>query len=144
MTDKNPLKKIRRLRRIEASAYLKEKWGVTCTSTTLAKLASAGNGPVFQRDGRFVVYMERELDNWAKSRLCAPESQNKKLNKWKPIEKLKNPGINYYLIYSPSMSPSKILIAYKGKHKMWYDAMSEAKIKDPTHWQPLPDPPEGI
>ena len=56
-----------RYRRAEASAYLKEKWGISRTPGTLAKLAVVGGSPRFQLDGRIPLYPEEELDRWAAS-----------------------------------------------------------------------------
>lgn len=57
----------RRLRRSEASQYLKEKWGIDRTANTLAKLACLGGGPRFEHAGRIPLYREAELDAWAAS-----------------------------------------------------------------------------
>ena len=45
-------KQARRLRRAEASAYLKEKYYIDRKPSTLAKLACIGGGPRFQSAGR--------------------------------------------------------------------------------------------
>ena len=66
------IKKIRRLRRKEASAYLRREWGISRTPTTLAKLATIGGGPEFEKDGRFPLYTEDGLDAWARSQLTPP------------------------------------------------------------------------
>lgn len=58
-----------RYRRSEASAYLKSKWGLDYKATTLAKLACLGGGPRFEHAGRFPLYREAELDDWAKNKL---------------------------------------------------------------------------
>jgi hypothetical protein len=64
--------KMRRLNRTEASSYLKEGWGICRTAKTLAKLAVNGGGPVFRKDGRFPLYEEGDLDEWARNQLSAP------------------------------------------------------------------------
>ena len=56
-------------RRVDASKYLKEKWGLRYAPPTLAKLASIGGGPSFVHAGRFPLYPESELDEWARSRI---------------------------------------------------------------------------
>jgi hypothetical protein len=56
-----------RLRRAEASHYLKNTWGISRTVGTLAKLAVVGGGPKFQYAGRTPLYPEAELDAWAVS-----------------------------------------------------------------------------
>lgn len=71
MTMNNP---ITRLRRTEASTYLKQRWGISRTPGTLAKLATLGGGPRFQLDGRIPLYPETELDTWADSILSPLKS----------------------------------------------------------------------
>ncbi|MBF0563084.1 MAG: hypothetical protein HQL37_13955 [Alphaproteobacteria bacterium] len=56
-----------RLRRSEASIYLKTHWGIERAPGTLAKLACLGGGPRFEHAGRVPLYREDELDHWAKS-----------------------------------------------------------------------------
>ena len=58
-----------RLRRIDASAYLQKKFGVSRTPKTLAKLAVTGGGPAYQKDGRFPLYLKDDLDDWVQSQL---------------------------------------------------------------------------
>ncbi len=57
----------KRLRRSEASLYLKEKYGISRTAGTLAKLAVIGGSPCFQYDGRIPLYPVTELDKWAEA-----------------------------------------------------------------------------
>ena len=61
------IEKSRRLRRKEASAYLREEWGISRTPTTLAKLATIGGGPPYEKDGRIPLYTPPVLDSWARS-----------------------------------------------------------------------------
>ena len=56
-------------RRADASKYLHDKWGLRCAPPTLAKLASIGGGPPFVHAGRFPLYPELQLDEWARSRI---------------------------------------------------------------------------
>ena len=63
---------IRPLRRSEASGYLKEKWGIDRAPATLAKLASIGGGPRFQKANRIPIYPPEFLDEWAVSILSPP------------------------------------------------------------------------
>ena len=63
------IKKTRRLRRKEASAYLLREWGIARTPATLAKLATIGGGPPFEKDGRFPLHTEEGLDEWARAQL---------------------------------------------------------------------------
>lgn len=59
-----------RLRRWEASEYLELVHGLTVATATLAKLASVGGGPRFQKGtGRTPFYPKDELDAWAAERL---------------------------------------------------------------------------
>ena len=71
--------KTRRLRRVEASRYLLENWGIRRTPKTLAKLAVTGGGPVFEKDGRFPLYTEPRLDDWARAQLSPPVSSTAEL-----------------------------------------------------------------
>ena len=59
----------RRLRREEASRYLKEQHGYSCAQRTLAKLACIGGGPLFCLAGRFPLYEPSDLDDWARSKI---------------------------------------------------------------------------
>jgi len=63
-----------RLRRTEASTYLKTQWGITRAPTTLAKLATLGGGPRFEHAGRFPLYLASELDAWAQALLSPLKS----------------------------------------------------------------------
>lgn len=58
-----------RLRRWEASDYLRRVHGVELAPATLAKLASIGGGPGFQKASRIPLYPTEELDRWAIERL---------------------------------------------------------------------------
>lgn len=60
---------VTRLRRAQASEYLKEKHGVERSPGTLAKLAVIGGGPRFQHAGRIPLYPVHELDGWVESLL---------------------------------------------------------------------------
>jgi hypothetical protein len=59
-------------RRQAAAQYVRDRWGLPCQPSWLAKLAVLGGGPVFRRCGRFPVYDEDALDAWARSRLSGP------------------------------------------------------------------------
>lgn len=56
------------LRRADAAAYLKDKYGVG-SRRTLDKLASVGGGPIFIKLGGAAVYDPVDLDAWARSRM---------------------------------------------------------------------------
>jgi len=58
-----------RMRRGEASRYLKQEHGVRLAPSTLAKLAVLGGGPAFRLDGRFPLYDRDVLDTYASARL---------------------------------------------------------------------------
>ena len=62
----------RRLRRKEASEYLKEVWGIERATATLAKLATIGGGTKFQKANRIPLYTPEFLDEWARSILSPP------------------------------------------------------------------------
>lgn len=53
------------LRRKEASRYLQERYNISRTPGTLAKLAHVGGGPKFQYVGRIPMYPVDALDDWA-------------------------------------------------------------------------------
>lgn len=58
-----------RLRRWEASQYLELVHGINYAPATLAKLASVGGGPTYQKNLRTPLYPRDELDAWALARL---------------------------------------------------------------------------
>lgn len=58
-----------RLRRWEAAEYLKLVHGVEVAPATLAKYASVGGGPGYQKSLRTPLYPREELDRWAAKRL---------------------------------------------------------------------------
>jgi hypothetical protein len=56
------------LNRREAANFLRER-GLPVSPATLATAVTRGNGPPFCRFGHRAVYRERELIEWAESRL---------------------------------------------------------------------------
>jgi hypothetical protein len=60
------------LRRRAAGRYLKEKYGFG-SEKTLAKLACLGGGPEFRKAGDAVLYEPAKLDEWAQSKIGAPQ-----------------------------------------------------------------------
>lgn len=68
MTETDP----KYMRRDQAAEYVKETWSQPCSRSLLAQLAMSGQGPVFRLAGRFPVYTESDLDDWARSRISAP------------------------------------------------------------------------
>jgi hypothetical protein len=66
----SPAKGARRLRRADASTYLKETWGLSYGTKTLAKLATVGGGPPMEYAGRIPLYpVEDGLDAWALAKI---------------------------------------------------------------------------
>lgn len=61
-----------RLRRWEAAEYLKLVHGIDVAPATLAKWASVGGGPLYQKVNRTPLYATAELDAWAAGKLSAP------------------------------------------------------------------------
>ena len=58
-----------RLRREEACEYLEQVHGIPIARSTLAKYASIGGGPSFQKINRTPLYPKEELDRWANEKL---------------------------------------------------------------------------
>lgn len=61
-----------RLRRWEASEYLRLVHGIEVAPATLAKWASVGGGPAYQKVNRTPLYPTVELDSWAADKLGDP------------------------------------------------------------------------
>jgi hypothetical protein len=59
----------RNLRRVEASEYLRDTYGIPCAPATLAKMVSIGGGPRYHKVNRSPLYPVAELDAWAQHRL---------------------------------------------------------------------------
>jgi hypothetical protein len=57
------------LRRVGASEYLRDTWGIQRAPATLAKLAVVGRGPKFRKAGRWPMYTPADLDAWARELL---------------------------------------------------------------------------
>ena len=89
------IEKTRRLRRNEASAYLRDEWGISRTPKTLAKLATIGGGPPFEKDGRFPLYTPPMLDIWARSQLSPLVHSTAELAQLKSVAAVgrKDPGL---------------------------------------------------
>lgn len=60
------------LTRNEASNYLLTTYGIPISPKTLAKLATLGNGPIYQKFGHRVLYTCDNLDNWVSQKLSKP------------------------------------------------------------------------
>jgi hypothetical protein len=67
-----PQRDRRRLRRNEASVYLKEEHQIDRSPNTLAKLAVIGGGPAMVYVGRFPTYTPDALDDYARSIISMP------------------------------------------------------------------------
>lgn len=63
---------VRYLRRADAAHYVRNMWGIPCSTRWLAKLAVTGGGPIFRKAGRFPIYDPADLDTWARSRIGEP------------------------------------------------------------------------
>ena len=61
-----------RLRRWEAADYLKIVHGIEVAPASLAKWASVGGGPTYQKLNRTPLYQTAELDRWAAEKLGDP------------------------------------------------------------------------
>lgn len=59
----------RLMRRVEAAAFIRETFGVSCCTGTLAKLAVIGGGPEYQKFGRFPLYSRGACRAWVQGRL---------------------------------------------------------------------------
>lgn len=75
--------KTRFLSREEASAYLRDGWGISRTIKTLAKLATLGGGPPYRRDSSRCLYDARDLDQWAQSILSPKVNSSAELSTMK-------------------------------------------------------------
>lgn len=59
-----------RLRRDEASEYLLLAHGVPVAKATLAKWASVGGGPSFEKIGATPLYSRTSLDTWVEMKIA--------------------------------------------------------------------------
>lgn len=67
--ESNSARTKRNLRRTEASAYLREMYGIGCAPATLAKMVTMGGGPRYYKVSRSPLYPMDELDAWAQRQL---------------------------------------------------------------------------
>ncbi len=58
-----------RLRRANVPEYLSLRYGFEIAATTLARYATVGGGPGFNKAGRIPLYPVAELDRWAVEKL---------------------------------------------------------------------------
>jgi hypothetical protein len=59
-----------------------ERWGLSYTANSLARLASLGKGPVYSFRGPYTEYLDDDLDAFARSKLS--ERHNKASEHAKP------------------------------------------------------------
>jgi hypothetical protein len=83
MTDVDP----RYLRRDQAAEYIKVTWSQPCSRSLLAQLAMSGGGPLFRLAGRFPVYTEKDLDDWARGRISEPRRSTSDIHGSPPLER---------------------------------------------------------
>ena len=60
------------LRRHEAARYVRERYGVPCSTQWLAKLVTVGGGPLYRKAGKYPIYTVEDLDTWILSRVTDP------------------------------------------------------------------------
>jgi hypothetical protein len=60
------------LGRAAAAGYIRDHWGLPCSTRWLAKLAVVGGGPIYRKAGRFPIYAPDDLDRWSESRISEP------------------------------------------------------------------------
>jgi hypothetical protein len=74
------------LTRKEASAYLRDRWGLSYCVRTLAAYAVRGIGPEYSRAGPKAMYAPAALDRWAKTKLTGPATKASELKLISEIE----------------------------------------------------------
>jgi len=83
-------------RRAEAARYIRETWGLPCSSSWLAKLAVVGGGPIFRKAGRFPIYTDADLDQTVRklqdlSIKWRKERAGRNFSRFRPIGRLMRP-----------------------------------------------------
>jgi hypothetical protein len=73
------------LRRSQAAEYITTHWGIRCQTRTLAKYAVLGGGPIFRKAGRTPLYTRADLDEWAQSRIGAPQRSTSDTGACSPV-----------------------------------------------------------
>src|ERR1700719_4376010 len=66
----------RYFRRDAAARYVRETWGLPCSTRWLAKLAVVDGGPIYRKAGRTPIYAPADLDAWAQARIGAPQKSS--------------------------------------------------------------------
>jgi hypothetical protein len=73
------------MRRGELPAYLRQKFGITRSVSSFARLAVLGNGPPFYRAGRQVLYDPDDADVWARELLGKARSSTSEHRAGRPV-----------------------------------------------------------
>jgi hypothetical protein len=60
------------LTRKQASIYLLRRWQLRYEPGSLARLGTAGRGPVYHMRGKMAFYALADLDAWAQAKITAP------------------------------------------------------------------------
>jgi hypothetical protein len=60
---------------------------------------------------------------------------------WQPIETAPKDENDYLVCWAKSGNMMGLAFQYEGK---WYGTCDDCECGTPTHWMPLPAPPEGI
>jgi hypothetical protein len=87
---------------------------------------------------------QKEFDD-AMADLVKAEAEIERLRaerEWRPIETLPDSGIGMIIYLELRDGKLMVGLGYKTVSGGWCDTESGFKRIDPTHWQPLPDPPE--
>lgn len=58
--------------RSQAAARIRELHGIPCESSTLAKRATTGTGPTYRLIGGKAMYLDADVDSWARSLVGEP------------------------------------------------------------------------
>ena len=58
--------------RSQAAARIRELWGIPCEPSTLAKRATTGTGPTYRIIGGKAMYLDADVDTWARSLVGEP------------------------------------------------------------------------
>ncbi len=61
------------INRRNAALFVREELGLSCSPTTLDKLASTGGGPTFYKFGGRAFYVKADLIAWVESKLTKRE-----------------------------------------------------------------------
>jgi hypothetical protein len=73
------------------SKHLKDKWGIDRAPTTLDTLRCRSGGPRFFKAGASVLYLEDDVDDWARELLGEPVSSTLELREPDPRQLTREP-----------------------------------------------------